>query len=150
MFLTLPILTTMLSVGEKQSRDGKTAGIILLLSMWEYVGVKRILLLCQQTVCATHWQNLPTSLLCFFFFFLLLLPPTHVCPGSPVNPWLPRVTVWAAMHSPGGEAAQWPALLLQAGEWDEEAEVPLWAQCNQTSQQRWGFLFFGSLWCAFK
>lgn len=39
---------------EKQSWDGKTTGIILLPSMWEYVGGERILLLCQRTVCATH------------------------------------------------------------------------------------------------
>lgn len=37
---------------EKQSRDGKTAGFILLQSLREYVGVEQILLPCQQTACA--------------------------------------------------------------------------------------------------
>lgn len=48
---------------EKQSCDGKTTGVILLPSMWEYVGVERILLLCQQTVCATHRETFPPSLI---------------------------------------------------------------------------------------
>lgn len=45
------------------------------------VGVGRILLLCQQTVRATHRGTFPPSLL-----FLFCLPPTRVFSGSPVNP----------------------------------------------------------------
>lgn len=49
----------------EKSRGGKTAGIILLQNMWEYVGVvEQILLLCQQTVCATHRETFPPSF-CF-------------------------------------------------------------------------------------
>lgn len=65
------------------------------------VGVGRILLLCQQTVRATHRVTFPPSL-----FFLFCLPPTRVFSGSPVNPRLPGGSVRAAVHAAGGPAAQ--------------------------------------------